>query len=155
MSPLHRIVRHRRLQARIARACFASSDEEWNDEEVDYEGGQDGREDPGYGMTILPEVASIETDPNVLPQIDGPYGGIRHKLARHDRLLLFAGGSGITFTIPLLMAAIQDCGNIKRVDLIWAVPNEGESTIYYGAIAFESLVDTVQIVWSGSNLSLT
>ncbi|KAL1733764.1 ferric reductase NAD binding domain-containing protein [Schizophyllum commune] len=57
--------------------------------------------------------------------VDGPYGGVPVTLAPYDRVLLLAGGSGVTFTLPLLQnlaralkAAAAAC---KRVDFVVAV----------------------------------
>ncbi|KAL1745572.1 hypothetical protein HDZ31DRAFT_36155 [Schizophyllum fasciatum] len=57
--------------------------------------------------------------------LDGPYGGVPVTLAAYDRVMLLAGGSGATFTLPLLMdvAGALKAGTAKcqRVDFVIAV----------------------------------
>ncbi|KAJ9124158.1 hypothetical protein QFC22_000955 [Naganishia vaughanmartiniae] len=55
--------------------------------------------------------------------LDGPYGGIHNSLSRHDRILLIAGGVGITFIIPQLCSLLENPRHVRRVDLTWAVPS--------------------------------
>ncbi|KAJ7686023.1 ferric reductase NAD binding domain-containing protein [Mycena rosella] len=56
--------------------------------------------------------------------VDGPYGGVRTALAGYDRVYLLAGGSGATFTLPLLTAlaaSLQGCAACRHVEFVVAV----------------------------------
>ncbi|KAJ8472913.1 hypothetical protein ONZ51_g8201 [Trametes cubensis] len=58
--------------------------------------------------------------------LDGPYGGIEGSLRVYDRVLLLAGGSGITFVVPLLLDivrnSVKDTKQVcRKVHLVWAV----------------------------------
>ncbi|KAH9894984.1 ferric reductase NAD binding domain-containing protein [Cubamyces lactineus] len=58
--------------------------------------------------------------------LDGPYGGVEGNLKVYDRVLLLAGGSGITFVVPLLLDivrnSVKDSSQMCRnVHLVWAV----------------------------------
>lgn len=62
-------------------------------------------------------------------QLDGPYGGLHNPLSRHDRVLLIAGGVGITFIIPQLFSLLDNPGHVRHVDLTWAVPSIGKQSV--------------------------
>lgn len=64
-----------------------------------------------------------------MSQLDGPYGGLHSPLSRHDRILLLAGGVGITFVIPQLFSLLEVPGHVRRVDLTWVVPSIGKPQI--------------------------
>ncbi|KAI0645443.1 ferric reductase NAD binding domain-containing protein [Trametes meyenii] len=57
--------------------------------------------------------------------LDGPYGGVQGNLKAYDRVLLLAGGSGVTFVVPLLLDIIQRSAEsttvCQKVHLVWAV----------------------------------
>ncbi|KAL1745482.1 hypothetical protein HDZ31DRAFT_36238 [Schizophyllum fasciatum] len=57
--------------------------------------------------------------------VDGPYGGVPVTLSAYDRVVLLAGGSGGTFTLPLLLdlARKLKAGNApcKRIDFVIVV----------------------------------
>ncbi|TRM65036.1 ferric reductase NAD binding domain-containing protein [Schizophyllum amplum] len=60
--------------------------------------------------------------------MDGPYGGVPVALRTYDRVLLLAGGSGATFTLPILMDLAERMKRGKtrcrRVDFVLAVQHE-------------------------------
>ncbi|RXW14546.1 hypothetical protein EST38_g11309 [Candolleomyces aberdarensis] len=74
----------------------------------------------------LPEVP-------VQVMLDGPYGGCGVDLGRYETVLLFAGGSGATFTLGLLDDIVGRCvkrgregGEItKRIEFAWCVRSFG------------------------------
>lgn len=74
----------------------------------------------------LPEVP-------VQVMLDGPYGGCSVDLGRYETVLLFAGGSGATFTLGLLDDIVGRCvkrgregGEItKRIEFAWCVRSFG------------------------------
>ncbi|KAI0769659.1 ferric reductase NAD binding domain-containing protein [Trametes elegans] len=57
--------------------------------------------------------------------LDGPYGGVERNLGVYDRVLLLAGGSGVTFVVPLfldiLRRALEGKFTCRKVHLVWAV----------------------------------
>ncbi|KAJ7073226.1 ferric reductase NAD binding domain-containing protein [Mycena belliarum] len=56
--------------------------------------------------------------------VDGPYGGVHIALQGYDRVLLLAGGSGATFTLPLLSdlaAHIKEGARCQHVEFVVAV----------------------------------
>ncbi|KAJ7150049.1 ferric reductase NAD binding domain-containing protein [Mycena crocata] len=59
--------------------------------------------------------------------VDGPYGGVHVPLARYDRVVMLAGGSGATFTLPLLtdltetLSKNETPGACKNVEFVVAV----------------------------------
>ena len=55
----------------------------------------------------------------VIAYIDGPYGG-PEDFRKYDRVILFAAGAGISFTLPIALALIRS-GTCKSVDFIWSV----------------------------------
>jgi ferric-chelate reductase len=63
--------------------------------------------------------------------IDGPYGGPTEDLGQYESVLLFAGGSGVTFTLGILDdivgRAINGGTSVKtrRVEMSWCVRSFG------------------------------
>ncbi|KAI0675049.1 ferric reductase NAD binding domain-containing protein [Trametes maxima] len=57
--------------------------------------------------------------------LDGPYGGVEGDLKAYDRVLLLAGGSGVTFVVPLLLDIVRGFAEGKavcqKIHLVWAV----------------------------------
>jgi predicted ferric reductase len=60
--------------------------------------------------------------------LEGAYGCVPN-IARYDRVVLFAGGSGATFTFALAVnwAKNQDAESKKSLDFIWSVRTAGKS----------------------------
>ncbi|KAJ8472912.1 hypothetical protein ONZ51_g8200 [Trametes cubensis] len=84
--------------------------------------------------------------------LDGPYGGVEGNLKVYDRVLLLAGGSGITFVVPLLLDivrnSVKDTTQVcHKVHLVWAVRTPGALTW------FEDVLSTAAKQSSG-NLSV-
>ncbi|KDQ13334.1 hypothetical protein BOTBODRAFT_175647 [Botryobasidium botryosum FD-172 SS1] len=76
----------------------------------------------GISAALARKAAEQPKDALVL--IDGPYGGVPLSLRTFDRVYLLAGGSGATFTLPLLMDLVQgfsDHMTCKHVEFILAV----------------------------------
>ena len=65
--------------------------------------------------------------------IDGPYGGCSVDLGEHETALLFAGGSGITFTLGILddiVGRVVRRGRrygerTRRIEFAWCVRSFG------------------------------
>ncbi|KAK0185299.1 iron reductase [Armillaria mellea] len=61
--------------------------------------------------------------------LDGPYGGCSVDLGEYESVLLFAGGSGATFTIGLLDDIVGRCVKLgrprgertKRIEFVWCI----------------------------------
>ncbi len=61
--------------------------------------------------------------------LDGPYGGCSISLGQYENVLLFAGGSGATFTIGLLDDIVGRCVKLgrprgertKRIEFVWCI----------------------------------
>ncbi|SJL02859.1 uncharacterized protein ARMOST_06199 [Armillaria ostoyae] len=61
--------------------------------------------------------------------LDGPYGGCSVDLGQYENVLLFAGGSGATFTIGLLDDIVGRCVKLgrprgertKRIEFVWCI----------------------------------
>jgi predicted ferric reductase len=65
--------------------------------------------------------------------IDGPYGNAPDLDENYDRLLLVAGGSGVTFTMALALAWArkqQQVSNSSFLDFVWVVRDLGEYLIH-------------------------
>ena len=75
-----------------------------------------GADHPGKRVTVI---------------LDGPYGGLKIDVGDYGRVLCLAGGSGITFTLGVIEAAIcaRVEGVIRNVDIVWAVREACESAI--------------------------
>ncbi|KAF5361182.1 hypothetical protein D9758_009046 [Tetrapyrgos nigripes] len=56
--------------------------------------------------------------------VDGPYGQ-RNDLSGYDNVVLIAGGTGVTYTLPMLLDIVEGARagkrNCKRVVFVWAV----------------------------------
>lgn len=65
--------------------------------------------------------------------LDGPYGGSNVDLGDYETILLFAGGSGITFTLGLLDDIVGRCvrkgrkngEKTKRIEFAWCIKSFG------------------------------
>lgn len=88
---------------------------------------------------LVTEKDQIVEDAQFLPEvpiqvmIDGPYGGCSVDLGDHETVLLFAGGSGVTFTLGLLDDIVGRCTKkgrrngerTRRVEFTWCVRSFG------------------------------
>lgn len=76
---------------------------------------------------------SSSPDPSIkIPLgIEGPYGAASHFIhqigSQANRILLFAGGVGATFALPIYNALLHDYP-FTKVQLIWAIRNAGDAT---------------------------
>ncbi|KAJ7249940.1 hypothetical protein C8J57DRAFT_1521539 [Mycena rebaudengoi] len=59
--------------------------------------------------------------------VDGPHSGLHVPLQTYDRVLLFAGGSGATFTLPLLLDLVRNFNaggpGCRHIEFVVAVRN--------------------------------
>ncbi|KAI0730760.1 ferric reductase NAD binding domain-containing protein [Earliella scabrosa] len=71
--------------------------------------------------------------------LDGPYGGVEGNLKVYDRVLLLAGGSGVTFVVPLLLDLVrsyeQGKTTCRSVHLVWAVRTNDALSWFEDALA--------------------
>jgi NAD(P)H-flavin reductase len=67
--------------------------------------------------------------PTHLALIDGPYGGTHIDFASFDTVILIAGSTGVTFTLPVLMDISSRAQRtklpVREVIFIWAVKTTG------------------------------
>jgi ferric-chelate reductase len=89
--------------------------------------------------TLMTEKDRVVEDAQLSPEvpikvmIDGPYGGCSVDLGGHETVLLFAGGSGVTFTLGLLDDIIGRCTKkgrsngerTRRIKFAWCVRSFG------------------------------
>lgn len=62
--------------------------------------------------------------------IDGPFGGVPQDLGIYEHALLIAGGSGVTFIVPILQDLVRRMNSnegavIRTVDVIWSIRDTG------------------------------
>ena len=82
------------------------------------------------GALALPRQPEL---PQLQVMIDGPYGGSSIDLGRYEHVLLFAGGSGATFSLGLLDDIVGRCVRLKRksreltrrIEFAWCVRSFG------------------------------
>lgn len=66
--------------------------------------------------------------------IDGPYGGCSIDLGEYESVLLFSGGSGVTFTLGMLDDIVgrvvrlgrRNGERTKRIEFAWCIPSFGQ-----------------------------
>ncbi|TFK53328.1 iron reductase [Heliocybe sulcata] len=71
----------------------------------------------GFTRRLAEKAARGET--SVMAFLDGPYG-VTPDLSCSETIVLIAGGTGISYTLPLLLSAISK-GTARRVLFIWAI----------------------------------
>ena len=81
--------------------------------------------------------ASPSPAPSVSINVEGPYGAIARTLpgllkGGYDRVLLFAGGVGATFALPVYRAILKENPSAS-VKLIWAVRSAADATWAFSA----------------------
>jgi ferric-chelate reductase len=77
-------------------------------------------------VATLPEVP-------VQVMLDGPYGGCSIDVGQYETVLLFAGGSGATFTIGVLDDIVGRCARLgrphgektRRIEFVWCIRSYG------------------------------
>ncbi|BGP45718.1 hypothetical protein JCM10450v2_001548 [Rhodotorula kratochvilovae] len=84
---------------------------------------------PHSGLTARLAALAASGSPRALPiLLDGPYGpsSLPDVLHGADEALLLAGGTGISFVLPLLDALIRgaELHVVRKVRVVWAVPSE-------------------------------
>ncbi|KAG5636618.1 hypothetical protein H0H81_007386 [Sphagnurus paluster] len=71
--------------------------------------------------------------------LDGPYGGVHGSLEAYDRVVLLAGGSGASFTIPLFLDLLKGLQEKKiktqHVHFVWVVPRTESLDCYQDLFA--------------------
>jgi predicted ferric reductase len=66
--------------------------------------------------------------------VDGPYGGCSIDIGKHERALLVAGGSGVTFTLGLLDDIVGRCIRLgrrggertRKIEFAWCMRSFGQ-----------------------------
>ncbi|BGP20636.1 hypothetical protein JCM10213_007172 [Rhodosporidiobolus nylandii] len=93
----------------------------------------------GLGPRLYNLAASASPSTPVL--LDGPYGGLVNRdLGRHDTLVLFAGGAGMSFVTALLeelagrLLREDPSVKVKRVEVHWAIRREEAKTWFDGQL---------------------
>ena len=95
---------------------------------------------------LVTEKHGIDKDAQYLSEvpvqvmIDGPYGGCSVDLGDYETVLLFAGGSGVTFTLGLLDDIVGRCTKkgrsngerTRRIEFAWSVRSHG--TFFDGTV---------------------
>lgn len=72
----------------------------------------------------------------ILVMMEGPYGGCSIDLGKYENVLLFAGGSGATFTIGMLDDIVGRCvrrrrrlGEVTRkIEFAWCIKSFGKAS---------------------------
>jgi len=85
--------------------------------------------------------------------IDGPYGGCSVDLGDHETVLLFAGGSGITFTLGLLDDIVGRCTRkgrsngerTRRIEFAWCIRSFGKFSCFFFAMEQIFLLTNISI----------
>lgn len=116
------------------------------------------------GLTrLLKEHASQTGNNSAAAYVDGPYGS-PPCLHRYTTCVLVAGGSGISYTLPLLLDLIRRSSiggslEVRRVLFVWAVRGDGhlpwitETLSQALATAKQSLEVDVRIYITGANVA--
>lgn len=92
--------------------------------------------------------SSSDPVPQVSLNIDGPYGATGKTAqdllsAKVDRVLLFAGGVGATFALPIYQALLNDSNSSAvspKVKFIWAVRSASDAT-WASSLGAKSIID--------------
>ncbi|KAK1225937.1 hypothetical protein PQX77_011092 [Marasmius sp. AFHP31] len=83
------------------------------------------RQAKGLTKTLHKYLSQREETKSIPVLLDGPFGGAGHDLSIYDHVLLIAGGTGITFPLPILQDLVRksNTGEItcKSIDLVWSV----------------------------------
>ncbi|KAJ3501874.1 hypothetical protein NLJ89_g9142 [Agrocybe chaxingu] len=89
----------------------------------------------GITKRLLKHVSSSSS--SSLPLfLDGPYGGIRTNLAQFEHVVLVAGGTGVTFILPVLQDLVR---RMRKAEQAKQGEQEGTS---------DMVCKSVQVVWS-------
>ncbi|GAA5949603.1 hypothetical protein JCM21900_002465 [Sporobolomyces salmonicolor] len=82
----------------------------------------------GLGPRLLRLASSSSSSPTTRILLDGPYGGPSVEFGRHDRVMLIAGGAGMSFAVAVLEELCgrmvrdeAECRAVRRVEVHWAV----------------------------------
>ena len=73
-------------------------------------------------VSLLPTAAEPANEKSFAVLIDGPYG-CPPNLLQYDTLVLIAGSTGVTFTIPILLSAVEASNPhcVRRIEFLWIV----------------------------------
>lgn len=84
----------------------------------------------------LPKTSSPAKENPLTVFLDGPYGCPPNFL-QYDTLILIAGSTGVTFTIPILLHALEStkAGCIRRIQFIWVVKEGRQLEWFAGEIS--------------------
>ncbi|KAF5379489.1 hypothetical protein D9615_006545 [Tricholomella constricta] len=79
------------------------------------------------GITARMAAAAAAGGKTSAVSLDGPYGGVHGSFEVYDRVVLLAGGSGASFTVPILLDLLAGLKakkvKTKHVHFVWAVPS--------------------------------
>ncbi|KAL0570684.1 hypothetical protein V5O48_011272 [Marasmius crinis-equi] len=88
------------------------------------------RQANGLTKKLVKHLSHCETTKTIPVILDGPYGGVGHDLSIYEHVLLFAGGTGVTFTLPALQDLVRksNAGDVvcNSIELVWSVREEGD-----------------------------
>jgi hypothetical protein len=101
--------------------------------------------------------ADLGTDVHLI--LDGPYGGSSLDAGAYERVLLFAGGSGATFTLGILDDLVGRCvrrgraggERTRRVEWVWCVRSFGALS-WFLSLKWRTYLCTGAIAWFAPQL---
>jgi len=73
-------------------------------------------------VSLLPTAAEPAKEQSFAVLVDGPYG-CPPNLVQYDTLVLIAASTGVTFTIPILLSAVEASSRhcVRRIEFLWIV----------------------------------
>ncbi|KAK7041555.1 hypothetical protein VNI00_009142 [Paramarasmius palmivorus] len=87
------------------------------------------RKSDGVTRRLFQHLQSKDASATIPVILDGPFGGMHHDLSVYDRAILFAGGSGITFILPILQDLVQRAQEgtcaCMSIQVVWSVRERG------------------------------
>uniref|UniRef100_A0A0W0F9E4 ferric-chelate reductase (NADPH) n=2 Tax=Moniliophthora roreri TaxID=221103 RepID=A0A0W0F9E4_MONRR len=100
------------------------------------------RQASGVTKRLAKHLGGKDADATIPVFLDGPFGGIHNDLSIYEHVVLIAGGTGITFIMPVLQDLIQKSKNeecvCKSIQVLWSVRDE--ESISWGITDLEKAV---------------
>ena len=96
------------------------------------------REASGLTQKLRSYLSRTDTGKTVPVLLDGPFGGLEGDLSIYEHNVLIAGGTGITFVLPVLQDLVQqmvydeETTVCKSIDVIWSIKKEGACDALHG-----------------------
>ncbi|KAK7041554.1 hypothetical protein VNI00_009141 [Paramarasmius palmivorus] len=85
------------------------------------------RQASGVTKRLAKRLGGKDTNATIPVFLDGPFGGVHNDLSIYEHVVLIAGGTGITFAMPVLQDLIgkmkTDCV-CKSIQVLWSVREE-------------------------------